>query len=316
MFAFLAALIVGSGLLLVVYGINLRGMSRRDSLRQLLEIELAEPTSSPEALSELMEKAGAFADRTIGKTSLAGKMNVMLSQAGWSLRSGEFAAVLLAISVGLAVIATLLTGSVLAGIIAGIAIALAGMSWLGSKGRRRIRRMEQQLPSVLQLLAGSLDSGSSVLLALELAAEEGDPPLAPELKRVVAETRVGSPMIDSLEAMAARIGSHDIEWTVEAIRIQSQTGGKLADTLRVLADFMRTRLEVRGEVKALSAEARLSGKVLTALPLFMAAYMFAFQRTYLEPLFTTGLGKWMIAAAVMGIIFGSLWMRRLVKVEV
>ena len=92
---------------------------------------------------------------------------------------------------------------------------------------------------MLQLLAGSLDSGASMLHAMEIVAQEGNPPLADEFARVVVETQVGRPMLDSLQAMADRCASQDLDWTVEAIRIQYTSGGSLSETLRTLAEFMR-----------------------------------------------------------------------------
>lgn len=311
-----AALFVGAGLSCVVYGIAERSRGRRESLKRLLEAELGEPSANPERLTELMERAGHFADRALSTTSLMTKIQVMLSQAGWHLRGGEFAAVLAAVTVGIGLVVRLLTGSMLVTVAAVLAVPLGAISLIDARGRRRKRMIEEQLPSILQLLAGSLESGSSVLHALELAAEEGEEPLAGELVRVIGETKVGRPLIESLEAMAERLGSRDLDWTVEAIRIQTQTGGKLADTLRVLADFMRARVEVRGEVRALSAEARLSAKILTGLPFLMAGYLFLFRRAYLEPLYTTSLGRMMLVVAFGGIVLGSFWMRRIVRVEV
>jgi tight adherence protein B len=127
---------------------------------------------------------------------------------------------------------------------------------------------------------------------------------------------VGRPLLESFEAMAERVGSRNLSWTVEAIRIQHQTGGKLADTLRVLADFMRARVEVKGEVRALSAEARLSAKILTGLPFLVGGFFFLFRRSYIEPLFTTGVGRFMLVLAGIGILVGSVLMRKIVRVEV
>lgn len=312
----LAALLVGLGLAAVAYGLALKGRSRREELRQLLEFELAEPTRSPEALSEIMERAGAYAERAFGRTPTAGKLRERLTQAGSSLKAGEFGAVLAVAALIVGILAWMLGDSLFAGIVAAVLTPVAGMTWLKDRARRRIETMENQLPAVLQLLAGSLDSGSSLLLAMELAGEEGDPPMATELSRVVAETRVGRPMLEALEAMALRIGSRDISWTVEAIRIQHVTGGRLADTLRVLAEFMRSRGEIRGEIRALSAEARISGKILTALPIGIGAFLYFFQDGYLDPLITSTLGKIMLGAAAIGMVIGSLWMRRMVQVEV
>jgi tight adherence protein B len=275
-----------------------------------------EPTKSPEALSELMERAGAYAERVVGETMTASKLRERLTQAGSSLKVGEYLTILACFSALFGIIGVFLTQSLLVGLLLAAATPLFGLVYLKSKAQKRLQTIEAQLPAVLQLLAGSLDSGSSLLLAMELAGEEGDPPLSTELKRVIAETRVGRPVLEALEAMALRVGSRDVSWTVEAIRIQHQTGGKLADTLRVLADFMRTRVEVRGEIRALAAEAKISGKVLTFLPIGIGAFLFMFRRNYLEPLYSTGLGKLMIVAAVVGMTVGALWMRRMTQVEV
>lgn len=311
----LAALLVGGGLAAVAYGIAEQGRSKREALARLLDVELAEPSASAPALAELMEKAGALADRALGGGALVPRLAPLLTHAGWSLRPGELIA---AISVG-AVAAGALIGlalGIVAGLMAMVLVPLAVLGSLSRRGRKRVTAAEEQLPSVLQLLAGSLESGSSVLHALEIAALEGEQPLASEISRVVTETRVGRPLVDSLERMAERVGSRDLEWTVEAIRIQSQTGGRLADTLRVLADFMRARLEIRGEVRSLSAEARLSAKVLTALPFLVGGYFLAFRRSYLEPLLETGAGHGMLLVAAVGIVVGTVWMRRIVRVEV
>jgi tight adherence protein B len=313
---FLAAIFVGAGLLMVVFGISQRSSGRREELRQLLEIELEQPTKSPEALSELMEKAGAYAERAMGKTSTAVSLRSRLTQAGSNLKAGEFIAIVAVAAAIVALLTATISNSFLVGVLFALITPLVGIMYLKNKARKRLIALEGQLPAVLQLLAGSLDSGSSLLLALELAAEEGDAPLSTELSRVIVETRVGRPLLESLEAMAERIGSKDISWTVEAIRIQHQTGGKLADTLRILAEFMRARLEVRGEVRALSAEARISGKILIAMPIGIGLFLFFFRRGYLDPLLSTTIGQLMMGGAVIGMVLGSLWMKKLVQVEV
>ena len=314
--AVIAALFVGVGLFGVVLGLAMRARARREVLASLLEAELAEPSGTPEALTELMERTGLLAERLLKGTSVLGRLQLMLNRSGWSLRPGEFIAVASAAGLGAGIIMLLVTSSPSWGLVIAATVATTFVSVVARKGQRRTRKIEEQLPTVLQMLSASLEAGSSVLHAMELIVEEGDPPLATEFARVVAETRVGRPLLESLEALAERVGSRDLDWTVEAIRIQHQTGGKLADTLRVLADFMRARIEVRGEVRALSAEARLSAKVLTALPLFLGGFFFMFRRGYFEPLYATSTGRVMLIIGAAGLVLGSLWMRRLVRVEV
>ncbi len=312
----IAALFVAAGIGLAAWGLAERHRTKQEALERLLEVELADPSRSPDALADLVERIGDVAERRLGATGLADKIRLTLSRTGWTLRPGELTGVLVAAAVGVGFLVLLVTGSALAAAWTGALVPIAAVAWVSRAAHKRVRRIEEQLPTMLQVLASSLDSGASVLGAMELTAADGDPPLADEFSRVVAETRVGRPLIDSLEAMAARVGSNDLTWTVEAIRIQHTAGGRLADTLRILADFMRTRLEVRGEVRALSAEARLSGKVLTVLPVGLAAFLFLFRRSYFEPLYTTPMGKFMLGVAVIGLVAGSLWMQRLARVEV
>lgn len=315
MIELLIALTVGAGVILAALGFSRFQRERQVALQELLEAELATPTRSAQDISELMERAGAFAERALGQTPAVGKIRSKLIQAGSTLRAGEFGALTAGATVLAAGLLWAVGGSALY-IPAAAAVPFLARARLGSKARKRMNKMESQLPETLQLIAGSLDAGSSLLLGMELAGEEGEAPLSLELSRVVAECSVGRPMLESLDAMAARIGSKDIMWTVKAIRIQHQTGGKLADTLRVLAEFMHARQEVRGEIRALSAEARFSGKLLIGMPIVLAMFLFVTRRTYIEPLFTTGMGKAMLAASALGLVIGHVWMKKLARVEV
>ena len=250
------------------------------------------------------------------RSQAVGKVRFRLIQSGSTLRSGEFGAMVAMGSLIIAALAYLLTDSIIAPLIGLVAVPMLALSRLKSKAAKRVEKLESQLPETLQLIAGSLDSGTSLLLGMELAGAEGESPLSDELARVVAESAVGRPLLEGLDAMSERIGSKDIAWTVKAIRIQHQTGGKLADTLRILADFMHTRQEVRGEVRALSAEARISGKILIVMPLSIAAFLYLVRREYIAPLFDTLPGNIMLGAASLGILLGHITMKKLAKVEV
>jgi Flp pilus assembly protein TadB len=316
MMQLVAVLMVGAGIALGAYGFARLLTGRNTALRELLESELDEPTRSPQDISELMERAGAFAERALGQSPTVGRVRFKLIQAGSSLKPGEFGAMLALGTLMVAALLLLLTHSPLPPLVAIVLIPPAAIARLNSKARKRVTKLESQLPEVLQLIAGSLDSGTSLLLAMELVSEEGEVPISLEFARVVTESSVGRPLLEALDAMAQRIGSKDIIWTVKAIRIQHQTGGKLADTLRVLADFMHARQEVRGEVRALSAEARISGKILIGMPIGIGLFLFLTRHEYVAPLFTTVLGKMMLGGAAVGLLLGHLWMKKLGRVEV
>ena len=309
-------LLIGAGFVVCAIGMSKGATDRNAALRELLDKELDVPTRSPQDLSKLMEKAGAYADRAMGQSQAVGKVRFWLIQSGSTLKSGEFGAM---VAMGALVVAALLylfTDSIIGALVGLVVIPMLANSRLKSKAAKRVAKLESQLPETLQLIAGSLDSGTSLLLGMELAGAEGESPLADELARVVAESSVGRPLLEGLEAMSERIGSKDISWTVKAIRIQHQTGGKLADTLRILADFMHTRQEVRGEVRALSAEARISGKILIIMPISIAVFLYLTRREYIAPLFDTLPGNFMLAAAALGLLLGHIAMKKLSKVEV
>ncbi|HEY8201187.1 MAG TPA: type II secretion system F family protein, partial [Actinomycetota bacterium] len=238
-----------------------------------------------------------------------------IERSDWKLSPGEFVSVTLGLA-GAGFVVGLLAGSgVLAALLAGFAVV--GPYLLMSRSvERRKRRFEEQLPEVLELIAASLEAGGGVPRALELVVGEADEPAASEFARVLSAARLGTPLVEALEDMRERLGSRDLAWTVQAIRVQQRSGGRLADVLRIVASFMRSREEIRRDLRALTAEGRLSAYVLGALPFFLATVLLFVNPTYLNPLFTTPIGFAMLAGAgvMMGVSF--VLMKKIVKVEV
>ena len=135
------------------------------------------------------------------------------------------------------------------------------------------RKFEEQFPDALTLIASSLSAGHTFLRSIQMMCEEADGPIAEEFARVVSETQLGDPLVDALDRMAKRLDVRDVDWVVQAIRIQQTVGGKLADLLHTLADFIRAREEIRREVDVLTAEGRISAYVLGALPIFLGVFI-------------------------------------------
>ena len=137
-----------------------------------------------------------------------------------------------------------------------------------------------------------------------------------EINRALIESRLGLPIEESLEAVAQRMDSQDFHWTVMAIRINRQVGGNLAEVLTNVAKTVRERERLRRQVKALSAEGKLSAWILALLPIGVGLFVAWRNPGYLEPLFTTLAGWVMIAIGVVLYLIGVLWMRNLVNMEV
>jgi tight adherence protein B len=188
--------------------------------------------------------------------------------------------------------------------------------WLGRKRNKRVAAFNSGLADTLQLISGSLSAGMSLAQSLDSVVNEGNEPVAGEFKRVLIEARLGVPLEVAMEGIAQRIESKDFAWVVMAIRIQREVGGNLAELLTTVAATLRERDYLRRQVKALSAEGRLSAYILIALPIGMLMFMIAFRRDYVMPLFTEAFGLLLLFVAIVLIVLGWFSMSRIVKVEV
>lgn len=193
-----------------------------------------------------------------------------------------------------------------------------GATWayLRLRTSRRRAAFADQLPDVLQLIASSLRSGFSLAQSVDAVVRDDSQPTAGEFSRALAATRIGAELEDALDRVAFRMRSADLAWVVMAIRIQRQVGGNLAEVLMNTVGTMRERAQTRRHVRALSAEGRLSAYVLVCLPIGLAGFLFWLRPEYMRPLYTTLLGIVMLAAGFVLLVIGSLWMRKLVRVEV
>jgi tight adherence protein B len=182
--------------------------------------------------------------------------------------------------------------------------------------KRRCKKFEAQLPDVLTLVASSLSTGFSLLQALDAVSKDAAEPAAKEFSRALAETRIGADVSESLERMAQRMGSVNMKWAAMAIQIQRTVGGNLAETLRTTAKTLREREELMRHVKALSAEGKLSAYILIALPVGIFLYTMQTNRAYIELLWTRPLGWAMLGGGLVSLGIGTLWMRKVVDVQV
>ena len=240
-----------------------------------------------------------------------------LDLAGIARKPAEWVLLCVCACAVLAAALSILTGNGLIGIAAGI---LAG--WLGMRltvsvriARRRAT-FSEQLPDVLQLIAGSLRSGFSLPQALTAVVREGRQPVAGEFSRALAGTRIGAELETALDGIADRMDSKDMRWTVMAIRIQREVGGNLAEVLGNTVDTMRERAYLHRHVRALSAEGRLSAYILIGLPVLIGGWLFLSDRAYVRPLYTTVFGGLMLIGGGVLFVLGVLWMRVLIRVEV
>jgi tight adherence protein B len=151
---------------------------------------------------------------------------------------------------------------------------------------------------------------------MEALSREMADPIGRELRKIVAEIRLGRPLQEALSDAAERIDSPDFKWAVLAMQIQAEVGGNLAELLDQVAHTMRERSRMKGEIKALTAEGRASAMMLVIMVPALGLVMWAMNRAYMEPLFTTGTGKVLLGISTVMISGGYLWMNSMVKIDV
>jgi tight adherence protein B len=243
------------------------------------------------------------------------KISQRLTGAGSSLMASEWIVLHAGIAVGAAVLGWLLNGFAMAVLLLVLG-AVGPWFYLSFRHSRRLAAFNGQLAETLGLIAGGLQAGLSLPQAIDSVVQEGNEPMAGELKRALIEQRLGIDITDALEGVGERMESADFGWVVMAIRIQREVGGNLAEILHTVADTLREREYLRRQVRALSAEGRLSGYILTALPILVGIYMAFGNPEYASVLWTTFTGLLLLGAAVVLLCIGSFFMAKLAKVEV
>jgi len=312
-------IVVGGGLLLaaLVVAWLVRARRREKALVEILDLPYGERDVSIEAATERGLVAGTvhLAGKMVDQVDSGGSLAAQLEEAHIPMRPGEFMIVSLAAGLAMGAVLTGITSQWLFGVMGLVMGPIGGVAFLKRKITSRRNAFAQQLPDALSLIASSLTAGHTFLRAIQMMCEESEAPMSEEFGRVVAETRLGDPVVDTLARMAQRLQLRDLDWVVQAIRIQQTVGGKLADLLHTLADFIRAREEVRREVQVLTAEGRMSAWVLGGLPLFLLLAIQVIDPEYLKPMFK-GWGLVVLAGTAASVAAGTGIIRRMVNIEV
>ena len=305
-------------LVLMFMGSKVRATRDRELIRRTgASQQAALAPNDPDRNSTWVPSSIVTATEKVARASgLTARIDDKLERGGVSMRAGEF----LVTAVGAAfvgtVLGTILGGNPMFGLLVGGTAAAVPFILLGLAVRRRSNKLHAQLPDILMILAGSLRAGHSFLESLDMVAQEVGAPGDEEFGRVVAEIRLGRPVPEAMDAMAARIGSDDFKWALLAVNIQRDVGGNLAEVLDTVADTMRDRQTIRRQIGVLTAEGKLSVAILTGLPIGLALYMSWVNPEYIGLLFNNGLGLLMTGVSALLLGLGVLWMRKVVKIDV
>ena len=267
--------------------------------------------TSGSALAGPAQRLAAALDGFAGPARSA-KLARALDLAGLATRPGDYLLI-----VSSSMLAALAVGLIVSGWILAVLLTLATPFVAGQyvkfrTGRRRAA-FADQLDDSLQLLAGNLRAGHSLLRAMDTVSREAEVPTSVEFGRVINETRVGRALGECLDDTAARMASQDFTWVAQAIAIHREVGGDLAEVLDSVSNTIRERNQIRRQVKALSAEGRMSGYVLMLLPIGITGFLMLSNPTYLTKLTQSLIGWGLIVNAVLMMVVGGLWLRKVVS---
>ena len=254
-----------------------------------------------EAISEFLERRG-----------WTQKIAAALDLAGMRIAPPDFMVLVTVGGVLAAVFGLIVSGPLLALLFFALS-PLGGKLFIGFKTGRRQKKFGDQLDNTLQLFAGSLRAGHSMLRAVDAVAKESEAPTSEELARVVAETRLGKGLDEALLSTAERMKSEDTSWVAQAVGIQREVGGDLAEILDRVARTIRERNQIKRQVSALSAEGKMQAYILMTLPPVIVLVLSVINREYILPLFTTGIiGYGLVGMALAMFAIGGFWMKKIV----
>ncbi len=243
-------------------------------------------------------------------------VNARIAEAGMSWSVGRLGAMMLLIgTVVLAAAVNLDWLPVWAGLTASVWAGLAPYLYVLRRRTSRLAKLEEQLPDAMDYLARALRAGHPLGVSLEMLAGECSPPLAAEIRKTSDERQLGMDWSSALGNLSVRAPLLDVSFFAAAVQLQSRTGGKLGDVLGRLAETVRERMALRGEVRSIAAHGRLTGLVLTLIPVIVLVLMAAVNPTYVQILVSHPRGKDLLLAAAVCLVLAHLVIRRMVNVK-
>jgi tight adherence protein B len=285
-----------------------------DQLRSLAHDPTGGPAGSAVFRSAIMQSP--WLRPIISRIPQLRDAEFILQQAGlsWTLQT------LLLLSVGMAValgsMALIVTGSVPVGMVLTVAGAMLPNLYVRHRRTKRMNAFEEMLPDAIDLVGRALRAGHPLSSGFKMAADDGPDPVAAEFRRVFEEQRFGLPLQDSLLGMADRVDLVDVRILVTAILIQREVGGNLAEILDNLSAVVRARFTIRRQIRVYTSQGRMTGYLLSALPIILFLLLYTINRGYMTILFTDPIGKILVAGALSMQFIGFLWIRKIIKIEI
>lgn len=303
------------GTMLVVLGVYVFANRRRLEATAALKTRIGAVTSGTQVyiLRDLRKSAVPFLDRVLTGRSVTVLIEGALERAGLHWTVGEFAIASMLLA-SMSLLAAQSFGLVVSLAAATIGLLLPALL-VHVQRRRRVARIEEQLPEAIDMIVNAMRAGFSLQAAMKFVGEEMVPPIGEEFATFYDEQRLGLDVRDALLDLQERVNTLDIKMFVTSLMIQRETGGNLGEILTGLSTLIRDRSALRGQIDTLTAEPKLTGNVLAALPLLAFAVIMVLNRPMMQPMFDTDTGRYTLIFGAGILSVGFLVIRRIARID-
>ncbi|MBK8480157.1 MAG: type II secretion system F family protein [Proteobacteria bacterium] len=305
------AILSGLALLFLLQAVFWWRRSLRQRRADALQEQLRPREFSPALPGQRAEEGGAG---WLGRQDWVKRLAPVLAQAGIEASAERFVFRAAAALVGVMLVGSLIGRGPVAGVLLGLMTAIGVGGYVAARRRSRLAALDGQLPQALDLMALSLRAGQTLEGGIRLIGVETADPLGGELRRCYHEYELGRPIEQALVQMGQRLdASRSLSTFVEAVLVLKQTGGNLVEVIDKIGSTLRAQASYEARFRALTAEGRLSGVILAAMPLLVVAGVLLSEGSYFAPLVAREGGRWFLGIAVVLWGLGVFWMSRLLR---
>lgn len=282
----------------------------------LIEERLGLEDMDTPAVAGRRSPLGDALDRALARGGIAADLATQLARADIKLTVGEFLAATVIVMILGGGVAYVLTRQVIAAVLACVVGFFAPRWYIAFLRGRRLRAFNSQLGDTITLMVNSLRAGFSVMQAMDAVAQEMGSPISTEFGRVVQEVQLGLTLGQALGNMLRRVPSDDLDMMITAINVQREVGGNLAEVLDSISYTIRERVRIKGEIRSLTAQSRISGYMVAMVPIVLAVVIYLIQPEFMSQLFSHRCGWIMIGVAIAGIVSGFVVIGKIVDIDV
>lgn len=274
------------------------------------------PTDKKSEKMDLPRKLLAVFGKSRAFNRMGRGMDKQLEESDIPLSGGEFTALVIASVLMTILFFFSITMNPISALAAGMVMGFIPFFLVKRARHKRLSGFNGQICDALSIMSNSLRAGFSFLQSMDMVKKEMPDPISKEFDRTFREVNLGTSTDRALQNMAKRVNSDDLDLLITAVLIQRQIGGNLAEVLDKIAETIRERVRLQGQIRTLTAQGRLSGVIIGGLPVVLALFMLIINPTYLKELVYNPIGRMMLLAAVAGEVIGFMIINKIVKIQV